>query len=365
MIKNLVIILYVISVPLCAMENQDTGLDHFLNQEAKNFLKMCNGLRYFPEDVKPFIRMDGINKLIENRLNNNISLDLAVRIPYEGGPKVPLYITSHQEQLISLTKKLLKLGANPNGVTSKSTLSPLNAAANASAVKTVKVLLKAGADPNAEGLLIDAVKSAAEKSLTQYGPIKIDIKNISLLLKHGANPNVTWKAVIVPLTDAYVSPLLYVMEYMDRGALSVMRKLLKAGADPNYTIKDTKESLLHMATFFTIRASSIEKGKKYAKTAKLLLHYGANPNAQDKLGRTPLFNIKFAINTTNLEIFKLLLLFGTDMNIKRLPEPDYGKRPQNALEYASTPQTLDDSIGARFLKDWQEGKIKLKMKKLR
>lgn len=231
----------------------------------------------------------------------------------------------------------------------------LSTAINTGSVKTVAALLKAGANPGTQGLLRDAC-IAVTRGYEAKEKIENHIKNIQLLLKYGANPNITWKAPIIGIDHpVMVTPLLHIVDNMYYGALKTAKILLEAGADPKYKESRHGKSLLHFVSWFGIRAVNYfgHDRKKFVKATKLLLRYGADPNAQDSLGQTPLFLIGRTVTNSSLELFKQLLFFGADVTHK-----DYQDR--QARTYAKTTFR-----GPQFLEDWAKGKIEFKKKKIK
>ena len=92
---------------------------------------------------------------------------------------------------------------------------------------------------------------------------------------------------------------------VERGNLAEVKLLLDAGADVNAMDNDG-ETPLHIASY-----------KGYIEITKLLLDRGADVNARDlwkQFGRTPLH---FAAWGGNSEIARLLLDKGADINAKR------------------------------------------------
>lgn len=171
------------------------------------------------------------------------------------------------------------------------------------------------------------------------------------LLKHGVDHKVTMlKSYSGIPTEIVITPLL---EALDECAIKTVKILLKAGADPKFTQYMDRGSIMHCACWSAVREEPRHSIKKYVKGARLLLHYGADPNARDQLGQTPLFQCVFA-GKKGLPMMRLLLLWGADIAIK-----DY--KGNDVIAWAER----HNSRTYQFLKDWQDGKIKFKKKKLR
>ncbi len=214
---------------------------------------------------------------------------------------------------IPLVKDLLKHGANPNLVNTLGSC-PLDEAVDAANVGLVKILLRAGANadtPNADG-------QTPLMLATHNGSLKI----VKLLVSHGANVNareqwrgqtaLMWAAAqgdadltqylvrhgaVVNLREDYndwldkatqvtsepraqyraeggLTPLLYAAR---SGCMGCLQALIKGGADVN---KPTPDGFTPLITALDNRHYDV---------AKYLLQHGANPEAWDWYGRTPLY----------------------------------------------------------------------------
>ncbi|CAG0911362.1 unnamed protein product, partial [Cyprideis torosa] len=140
----------------------------------------------------------------------------------------------------------------------------------------VKVLLAHGADPNSV---------ATQYELTPLH-IAATLETAKLLLEYEAKVDVKDSDGCTPLLHATVS-----------GRHSVVELLLAHGADPNITnIYDTTS--LHQA--------------RSAETAELLIQKGAEVNAKDEDGRTPLF---VATENNRHSVVEVLIANGADPNI--------------------------------------------------
>lgn len=220
-----------------------------------------------------------LSALVKKRINYGISLDSEI---YNDGGRAnldpPLFIACCSDTRLSVTKKLLRNGANPNLVRTRSKMTPLGMAClNGPNLKTIRALMHAGADPN--------FKSSIQKS--------------------------------TPLHIACLEAYRY---YQKNNRTDEVVKLL-------------------------------------FKTVRLLLRYGADPNTQDREGETPLFEL-VALPKEGIDIVGELLLFGADITIKN-------SKGQDIFGYAETEQYRPVFNTVNYLKDWQEGKIKLKKKKIR
>lgn len=113
---------------------------------------------------------------------------------------------------------------------------------------TVRRLIEAGADPN---------------SVDQYGRgplLNFDPEITRVLLQHGADPDVQRNEHISPVLGA-------------SGNVECMKLMLEAGASVNRASDHNGETALHDYA-----------GSSDAEAVRLLLDYGANPNARTKPG---------------------------------------------------------------------------------
>ena len=83
----------------------------------------------------------------------------------------------------------------------------------------------------------------------------------------------------------------------------VVKELLKAGANLNFTYKISKYQPIHLACM-----------KNDSKMIKLLLENGCETNSQDIFGHTPLFIVSAKASCT-IEVVKTLLEFGANPDI--------------------------------------------------
>jgi ankyrin repeat protein len=188
-----------------------------------------------------------------------------------------------------LSARLLKAGADPtasrwNGETT------LMIAAGAGSVEEVKLLLAAGLDVNA------SEKEKGQNAL-MWAAAEGHPDVVELLVQHGANVNVASKRGFTPLTFAT----------MKNDGASV-RKLIQAGADPNYALPD------HDKTKMLVVAGAYHS----TEAAVALLDGGANPKVADHMGRTPLH---LAAQAGSLALVKTLLSKGADLNAKTANVP--------------------------------------------
>jgi ankyrin repeat protein len=209
---------------------------------------------------------------------------------------------------------------------------------------TLEGLLKQGADPNKRNdanatalmwaatdlektrLLLDHGADVNARSSDMRTPLMIAARRpgnaavVKLLLEHGANPNPNLHP------DAESSPLI---EAANAGDAASMELLLAHGAD---TKKGAQPALENAVTEECAKCLALLAAKDIDKAAysaalpditplgdvnavRLMLDHGANVNAIDPLGRTPLMYAA-ASDLIPLDVVKLLIERGADVDAK-------------------------------------------------
>ncbi|KIE04361.1 hypothetical protein NF27_II00010, partial [Candidatus Jidaibacter acanthamoeba] len=216
---------------------------------------------------------------------------------------------------IQLLKGLLKTGVNPNALISNKigeekwhleSYSLLYSAVAVGKKKIIKALLKAGADPNQEVIYKDN-KAGVYTSFPLLSAINVYLKKrregegeeelinnhydkiISLLINYNADIN---------KVNNYGNSALHEAVTIE---VRVVERLIHYRAKVNIS-NNIKQTPLHILA---------GRGDSDKKTAKTLIRAGANIDAVDKEGYTPLH---FAIMKENIDIIKLLIKKGANVN---------------------------------------------------
>ncbi|GJC80518.1 putative ankyrin repeat protein RF_0381 [Colletotrichum liriopes] len=198
-----------------------------------------------------------------------------------GQPALHMALGQNRMDIVSF---LLEHGADPN-VMDLTGSTMIISALHKKKYELVKMLLVRGADPNATGLMGKGILWTMLQNKDMEDGIKVDL--VRALLQRGANPNEVdnWGESIMSLV-------------ITLGNTELLRTFLTHGGNPNKKIKDD-----------TFLLYAINQGR--LEDAKLLLTHGADANAADNKGRTPLVE---ALQTENSTLVQTLLTFGADVN---------------------------------------------------
>lgn len=254
-------------------------------------------------------RVEVVRLLLEANADPNLKCDTYRDL-------TPLHKAVATEQL-EVAKLLLDASANVNAIR-KYGETPLHRAMNTGQSEMVKLLLDAGANVNATSLggdtplhravnrgekevvksLIEAGAMASAKDMHGNTPLHYAVINgekemVNILIAAGANVNTIRKDGYTPLHWAVY-----------RQMSEIVKLLLAAGANVNVA-KNGGYTPLHTA---------VDKVQK--EMVELLLAAGADVNRIDKIGNTPLHIAASKSGYEVVEITKVLIRKGADVNLK-------------------------------------------------
>jgi len=212
--------------------------------------------------------------------------------------ETPLHVAAYHD-LVDVAEWLITSHSHDLDVLDSSKETPLYYASRHGNMKAAQVLIKHGADVNAQ----HSVGWRPLHTASYHGHLEI----LRFLIRSGADVNSREPNNLAPLHLA--------SEY---GHLEVVRALLESGADPNVCRRD--RSPLHMAL----------KGD-HLEVVQLLLEYGADINAADQFGGTLLH---LASRTGSREVAERLLDHGAKIHARNCA----GERP---LQVASARNHQD------------------------
>ena len=220
--------------------------------------------------------------------------------PKDEDGDTPLFKAVKDAKHLDIIKELLKYGADPMAKEPEAGGYAIHLACGylgqkAARIEVVEELLKHGADVNAKAYhgqqpldLISCWVQVTDD--TDEDLIAESVKFTKFLLENGANVNANTK--MKPTTALYWA--------VQRGNLPVVQELLKNGADPNISDLHGYTSLHRVCRKIDVAFPGIKEGPNNSKTPEMLavlIDHGANVNAQDHKGKTPMHHF---INDTKL-----------------------------------------------------------------
>ncbi len=183
------------------------------------------------------------------------------------------------------------------------------------ATPAVKLLLEAGADPN-------AAESERGQTALMWAAAGKHPDIVQLLIDHGANPKAASKSGF--------TPLLFAAQQGDVGSASA---LLAAGVDIDSKMQNGADALL------------VTSASGHEALGKFLLAHGAQPNVKDRFSLTPLH---MAAQAGQLALVEELLARGADPNArleKTPPVPGGDDGPFRINNIGATPFLLAARAG--------------------
>lgn len=201
----------------------------------------------------PSACMRGLWDLVDLLLERGVDINQGDR-----NGTTPMHWVAYRDDAARVAE-MLRRGAKASAADSNGMV-PLHAAAERGALGTAKALLDAGADPNAANRL--GMTPLMYASI----PHGANPEMIRLLVSRGADPNKSSARFNAPLSVA-----------AQRGNADIAAALLDGGADPMPSGGYNQQTPLHVASIL---------GK--AELVRVLTDHGAELNAKDASGATPL-----------------------------------------------------------------------------
>ena len=203
--------------------------------------------------------------------------------------RTPLIVAAKERQLPAVNL-LLDHGADINAVEAFENYTALMVAVGNGHLAMVQTLLGKGADAS--------VRDQSGRTVLHIGSTKSKPHQmIKMLLDHGADVNVN-------LQDVRGQTPLSIAAY--RGHSSIVAMYLKLGANPN-----TKEKKKHNTPLHLVAAGGIHYAQ-FTKIMENLIRHGANVDAQNKEGTTPLM---LSSQNGYKDLVNLLLANGAKVNL--------------------------------------------------
>lgn len=237
----------------------------------------------------------GVNRETTNVPLNRNGITLLHWIVFQGKILLPtLSDPSKHYRKVDLVQLILDNGGNPNAV-DKDGYSPVHHAVflkeSYDGLNILQLLLEKGGDPN----LLDEKEQCAPIHYVAEDVSETALEQMKILLKNGGDANVSGKDGATPLHLTAIN--------LGNGS-KLTGMLLERGGNPNLTENVMKRTALHLAI------QKNENDQKLLDVVKLLLENGANPNAGDKQGSTPVHYVVKDNRSNSLNVLKLLLEHG-------------------------------------------------------
>jgi len=263
----------------------------------------------------------------------------------------PLHAAAEGTDGNSALAWLLANGAEPDA-RNRSGYVPLHAAAHRGRAKSVQLLLESGATPDGcapmpAGSMMTPLWSAAAGD-GQRAPL------VDLLIEAGANPDPTIKGGESALMAA-----------ARRGDVECVDRLLTAGADALHRTDDGRTAI-HLAVEGRRWQAGTAEARSLAQTCARLVEAGADLDARDQRGITPLLD---AAARGKLEVVEVLVGMGADacattatgqsaasLIIREVAAPATAAQVQRLRESAADlPEHLANrAVAIRMIADQQE-----------
>ncbi|XP_076285606.1 uncharacterized protein LOC143211647 [Lasioglossum baleicum] len=315
-----------------------------LNRDTEMIeLLLTNGadIKEDPKVVCTAVRCGNL-ELVEDLLKNGADINALDNMYF----RFSLLHEAVKRKQVQMVKLLINYRANVNVKNSQGETPIVNAIQNTD-TKMIELLLTNGADIKEDPKVVctavrcgnleiveDLLKNGADInaldnmyfsfSLLHYAVLRKQLQMVQLLINYGANVNVKDTREKTPIVDAIQNKDKKIIKLLlsngadikedpkvlcaavENGNLKIVEDILTDGADVNMLLIPNSSIgrrflLLHKAVM-----------QKQVKMAKLLLKYGANVNAKDSEGATPIF---YAINKRDTEMIELLLINGADIKV--------------------------------------------------